>query len=680
MLIGHRLHLPAGPVGSAQESGRAQGAAESGKVGGAGSGLDPHRLREVTFIGAGSSIAYLANEMAGRFEGVGADQPLLGKVSVIGVEDAWSPSVRGQGYINHQNEIIGQWGERAPAYDPGYADRGEFAAGNGRQIGRLESLGAERLEAQVKDIRRLDDGCFRLTLDDGRVLDSRQVVLGAGAGPHTSIWNRAAPQTEAEKRLGNIRLSQPEALRGKVMDLDEFMRASDADPSRFAGKTVVVHGPNAGIDAVERAGELGAKVAWFVRTTAPVLLDGNQLKFAPELAKSALHKVDALEISPTEAGGVSLSYTAPGGGASQAAHSLQADYYVYALGQDINKPGSAGAMLGEIAAQLEPVYDYDQVYSDQPFRTVLGLQSRGANSDGGLVVVGAAVAQLAGRVQHTYLDHAAERILGQLDRLPEAGGETLSNMLLAGASAAEIEAGLMAMRPEGGARADWDVLRSQVRDFLAARDYFTKEGTRSVVREVENQVGAEVASVVVSPQLGTVKAASAALSGLMPAYVGNGENNFTSDNRTMLRAGLAMRHPDLAERDASGFIQESIALRRLDGQRFVEQVAEDMLKRELLPMLERLTRESLPAFQARLARLRLPEDLSRQAEAVADGAAREAFADALGGALRERLAESAKPVRGVPTEVREAYEARLAEAAKGGGDGASLGGLWLNRS
>ncbi|VEB43866.1 Uncharacterised protein [Chromobacterium violaceum] len=169
-------------------------------------------------------------------------------------------------------------------------------------------------------------------------------------------------------------------------------------------------------------------------------------------------------------------------------------------------------------------------------------------------------------------------------------------MLLEGASAAEIEAGLTAMRPEGGARADWDVLRSQVRDFLAARDYFTKEGTRSVVREVENQVGAEVASVVVSPQLGTVKAASAALSGLMPAYVGNGENNFTSDNRTMLRAGLAMRHPDLAERDASGFIQESIALRRLDGQRFVEQVAEDMLKRELLPMLERLTRESLPAF------------------------------------------------------------------------------------
>ncbi|MEO9382660.1 restriction endonuclease [Chromobacterium phragmitis] len=636
----------------------------------------------MTFIGAGSSIAYLANEVSGRFEGGEDDQPLLGKVSVIGIEDAWSPSVRGQGYINHQSEIIGQWGERAPAYDPGYADRGEFAAGNGRQIGRLESLGAERLEAQVKDISRLDDGCFRLTLDDGRVLDSRQVVLGAGAGagPHTSIWNQAAPQTEAEKRLGNIRLTQPEALRGKVMDLDEFMRASDADPSRFAGKTVVVHGPNAGIDAVERAGELGTKVAWFVRTTAPVLLDGNQLKFGPELAGTALHKEDALEISPAEAGGMSLSYTAPGGGVLQAAQRLQADYYVYALGQDINKPGSAGAMLGEIASQLEPVYDYDQVYSDQPFRTVLGLQSRGANSDGGLVVVGAAVAQLAGRVQHTYLDHAAERILGQLDRLPGAGGEALSNMLLGGASAAEIEAGLLAMRPEGGARADWDVLGSLVRDFLAARDYFAKTSSRGVVREVENQVGAEVASVVVSPQLGTVKAASAALSGLMPAYVGNGENNFTSDNRTMLRAGLAMRHPDLAESDASGFIQESIALRCLDGQRFVEQVAEDMLKKDLLPMLERLTSENLPAFQARLARLRLPEDLSRQAEAVADGAAREAFADALGGALRERLAESATPVRGVPAGVREAYEARLAEAAKSGGGGASLGGLWLSRS
>ncbi|PTU64074.1 restriction endonuclease [Chromobacterium sp. Panama] len=680
MLIGQRLLFPAASAGSAQEAGRAQVAAETTKIGDPATGLDPHRLREVTFIGVGSSIAYLANEIAGRFERAAADQPLLGKVSVIGVEDSWSPSVRGQGYINHQNEIIGQWDERAPAYDPGYADRGEFAAGNGRQIGRLESLGAERLEAQVKNIHRLDDGSFRLMLDDGRVLDSRQVVLGAGAGPHTSIWNQGAPQTVAEKRLGNIRLDQPEALRGKVMDLDEFMRASDVDPARFAGKTVVVHGPNAGIDAVERAGELGAKVAWFVRSTAPVLLDGNQLQFAPELSKTALHKVDGLEIAPGESDGLKLSYTAPGSGAPQAVQSLQADYYVYALGQDINKPGSAGAMLVEIASQLEPVYDYNQVYSDQPFRTVLGLQSRGANSDGGLVVVGAAVAQLAGKVQHTYLDHAAERILGQLSRLPEDGGEALSNMLLEGAPTAEIEAGLLAMRPEGDTRADWEVLSNQVRDFLVARDYFAKEGTRGVGLEVDNQVGTEVASVVVSPQLGTVKAASAALSSLMPAYVGNGENNFTSDNRTMLRAGLAMRHPDLAESDASGFIQESIALRRLDGQRFVEQVAEGMLKNELLPMLEQLTQDTLPAFQARLARLRLPEDMSRQAEAVADGASREAFADALGGALRERLTESAKPVRGVPMEVREAYEARLAEMARGAGDGASLGSLWLNRS
>ncbi|WP_186293364.1 hypothetical protein [Chitinimonas sp. BJB300] len=95
----------------------------------------------------------------------------------------------------------------------------------------------------------------------------------------------------------------------------------------------------------------------------------------------------------------------------KARKTLTADYYVYALGQDIHKPGSAGAMLGGLLKQLEPVYDYDQVYSDQPFKTVLGLQSRGAASKNGLV-------KLAGNVQHSYLDHAADRILKQLVKLP----------------------------------------------------------------------------------------------------------------------------------------------------------------------------------------------------------------------------------------------------------------------
>ncbi len=285
MLIGHQLHHLQSSVTAAGTTAQTQSIA-SQAVGDSVRTLDQHRLREVTFIGVGSSVAYLLNELNSRFEsrdqlaGDVAATPFQGKVSIIGKEDPWTGNVRGKGDINHQTEIIGQWGQYAPAYDPGYADRGTFAASNQQQLDRAVALGAERVEALVADIKQLDDGCFRISLDNGHVLDSKQVVLGAGAGPHTSIWKGNEPQTNAEKRLDNIRLHNQEALRGKVMDLDEFMRASDASPTQFNGKAVVVHGPNAGIDAVERAGDQGATVIWFTRSTSPVLLDGNQLKHA----------------------------------------------------------------------------------------------------------------------------------------------------------------------------------------------------------------------------------------------------------------------------------------------------------------------------------------------------------------------------------------------------------------
>ncbi|WP_350616395.1 restriction endonuclease [Pseudomonas sp. HY7a-MNA-CIBAN-0227] len=542
--------------------------------------LDPHRLRDLTFVGVGSSVAYLANELNSRFAADGQTSPLRGKVSIIGQEEPWSANVRGQGYINHQHEIISQWGQQAPTYDPGYADRGEFAAGNQHQLERAKELGAEHLPAQVISISQLKNGTYQIRLDNGQALDSRQVVLGMGAGPHTSLWNNDGPQTLAEKRLGNIRLHQQEALRSNVLDLDEFMRATDRNPEKFAGKTVVVHGPNAGIDAVERAAELGAKVDWLIRNTKPVLLDGHQLKFAPVVAKNNLISVDALDIRPnadTKGPPLRLSYSIPGDKPQEPRKTLNADYYVYALGQDIQKSGSAGAILGELLGKLEPVYDYDQVYSDQPFKTVVGLQSRGSNSSNGLIIVGAAVAQLAENVQHSYLDHAAERIFQQLEKLPGQPGKELSRLILQGASSQDIQAHLQTWPVNTATAPTMQVLHNQVSDYLAARDYFQqqaidKKGARGVAGEVENQTLNQVPSVVVSPQLGTVKASTAALSGLMPAYVANGENNFTADDRTMLRAGIADRYPNINNTQASRFIDEVIGTRHLGHQNFIDKV------------------------------------------------------------------------------------------------------------
>ncbi|MCF5805951.1 hypothetical protein, partial [Pseudomonas tremae] len=62
MLIGHSLHhmRPTAVDSSLPTS------ATSQTISNTKSRLDPHRVRELTFIGVGSSVAYLLNELNGR--------------------------------------------------------------------------------------------------------------------------------------------------------------------------------------------------------------------------------------------------------------------------------------------------------------------------------------------------------------------------------------------------------------------------------------------------------------------------------------------------------------------------------------------------------------------------------------------------------------------------------------
>ena len=60
------------------------------------------------------------------------------------------------------------------------------------------------------------------------------------------------------------------------------------------------------------------------------------------------------------------------------------------------------------------MYDVDQVYSDKPYATVLGIQLKPENTDvkGGLVILGASASALAGKVSHNYLESLADSITG----------------------------------------------------------------------------------------------------------------------------------------------------------------------------------------------------------------------------------------------------------------------------
>lgn len=110
----------------------------------------------------------------------------------------------------------------------------------------------------------------------------------------------------------------------------------------------------------------------------------------------------------------------------------------------------------------------------------------------------------------------------------------------------------------------------------------------------------------------------------MPAYVANGENNFTTDNRTMLRAGIADRYPNIGNAEASGFIDEVVGLRHLDRQRFIDKVAGEMMDKGVQP-----------------------------------------------------LVSLQPPVLGVPEPVRTAYEARLQALNSGARDDTPLSQRWL---
>ncbi|AQS36139.1 hypothetical protein Sps_00950 [Shewanella psychrophila] len=225
-----------------------------------------NQVQDVIFIGRGSSIAYALTEVCDRYEGQSSTQaqshepPLTGRAMVIGSSEPWSKEVRGSGFINHQNELIDTWGSKAPKYSKEYADRQQFSDANTAQINRAASLGVREVNDEVSNVKKGDDGLFRVSTKQGHEFVTKQVILGIGAGPHTNALAESGDSlslTPAEQRLGNINVENKEAIKSQVLDLDEFMRLTDNGTS-LKGKTVVVHGPNAGIDAVERAGSLGA--------------------------------------------------------------------------------------------------------------------------------------------------------------------------------------------------------------------------------------------------------------------------------------------------------------------------------------------------------------------------------------------------------------------------------------
>lgn len=576
----------------------------------------PSEVRDVVYIGVGASTAY---SLAVRNQETQAHlidldaTPYEGKITIIGKSDAWEASVRGAGDINHQHELIDHWGQHAPGFDRQVAKRADFAKQNAGQLLDAVKLGAEAIANSVKDVKREADGTFTLKLNDDSTVRAKKVVVASGAGAHTAV-DHASLKSEGERTkaetelLKNNDINLPEHLRDRAMDLDTFMRTTDrAGPSDWKGKTVVVHGPNAGIDAVERAGKLGATVHWISRTSDPALLDGNALEYAPGIAAKGVIKAQKMAITEGHDGRLKLDIATfklddkkkvvmdenkkpvPSG----QTQILSADIYVYALGQDGNSVDrhlgevAVGGFLKDFISDLEPQYDINQAFSDKPYETVLGFQIKAAGqpfpADTGLEVIGAAASTIASTVKHNYVDKSLANLkdAAQKDLSPEQSGRLLDALKSGNQDAAKltIKEARDALTDNALGLNTQELttqshvlrhLEKSISRYFEADAYFNPKAAPGkeapparefANQELDNTKHTQVASVLQAAQLGAVKASVAALNAFTPRYVQAGEANFSTDNRTQLRVFIAQNFPKITNDQATSFINDVITMR-----------------------------------------------------------------------------------------------------------------------
>jgi hypothetical protein len=478
-------------------------------------------VAKLAFIGRGSGITYYLNSLGPEFD--------HGASVLFGIRDAWQPTVRGQGYINHEEHLINQWGRTVPRFSRTYLDRAAFARQNEAVIRRAQLQGLRVAEKEVRSITPKGQ-VFEIETKDRKYFLAANVVVGIGAGPHAG----------AEKL--KIAVQNRREVKERVIDLDTFMRRYPQSDTGQHG-TVIVYGPNAAIDAVERAREVGFDVIWFLGSKDPAFLPGNRLLYAPGVwddRGNTVRRVDresaVIELNDGISGGP-LRVRFKTGKVPKVEY---ADLFVIGLGQDQFEEGAIGDVLlikgGFTVENLEPRYDVNQRFGEV-YETVLGLQVKGTNADTGVEIIGASAYNLARALQderrtpvrHNFEEQfTAEEANASLYRaldLPQRNGRQRME------------------RRERVRRAQRAV--NQQRSYISRARVHLSDKT--VVQSMEAIVGTTPQSVQTTDQLGAIRPAIAAMNGLMPLYIDHSVN-LTTDDRTMLRVHLALKYPHIQER------------------------------------------------------------------------------------------------------------------------------------
>jgi hypothetical protein len=382
----------------------------------------PTRTYDLALLGTGASIAYYVTSHAHEIDGM--------QTVAIGKRQPWAHE-RGPGVVNHPMHMITPRRDDVGLGDESLQSRTGFsdvvADVLGEHVGRT-------IDANIKSVTRIPSNgrwFYAIVVDiaegEERTFYARKVVFGLGIGGHVM----------PRPREGSI--AAQDSLGGRAMNMDEFQRraaeiAGGADPRPDI--TVVITGPNAGLDAVKTALGCGFTIIWVTGSGRPGFLPGtdNELVEAeydrlenhqPSAIAEVIKDYAYLAIPNPDTSGGAKPIVVDTGRAGQE-RAVPADYFVWAMGPNV---AQVKRIFGDQFGELVPSYDDNRQFGADGTAAVTGLERGGPreqSDETSLVVIGGSAFRLADAVGYDYLRRrdaesrgevaACERIAARYDR------------------------------------------------------------------------------------------------------------------------------------------------------------------------------------------------------------------------------------------------------------------------
>jgi hypothetical protein len=399
---------------------------------------------DLIIIGRGAAAADYLLTVPRRYNSLADSEPIPLTILVIGEKDPWADArgyVKGAyaQYVNQEKQVLQRrTGDLAPT-SQGPQDRHEFAAETEEILNSLSGNnvkeGIVRQVSEVGENKPSDRATFKVESTVGEFY-GHKIVFATGAG-----IEGAKGHADYHMVPGEVTKAWPGGPPAGVMNLDQFIKLADREP--LGAKKVAVLGPTAGTDAVMTALTLKVppqNLYWLMRGKASTAgfanvypgktaLDKAQISSAQQKAvqNTVAYTAETLVLSTAGGGKIKVRCSQVTGDkeplmgmAANKMFDADVDYFVYSIGQTATntmtappqdaKSKAVKVLNGDLGSRLEPVYDINQRLGSAPWEHVTAVQLTGSHSEEGLVIIGAAAFQVAGKVDHNFLQHDFDQL------------------------------------------------------------------------------------------------------------------------------------------------------------------------------------------------------------------------------------------------------------------------------